>query len=156
MSHHAPLIWLVVASPLLHLWPALVNNSISGIDRKLRWGWQWKMSIIVEMERGTSIKGWCQWQWNGWGWRGSKNKHRKIKYLCYIFCHYCLQLCRVSDLTRMPLVCLSRLLYCLLSSTTSASCHVTASHPAVPPPVHLLWCHRLLMCPSSSLGVVHA
>jgi hypothetical protein len=52
---------------------------------------------------------------------GSKQEDRKIEYLCYILCHCCLQLCQISILALMPLVCLGWLLCCLLSSTVSAS-----------------------------------
>ncbi len=48
---------------------------------------------------------------------GPKIKNRKININCYILCHRCLQLCRVSILALMPLVCPGWLSCCLLSST---------------------------------------
>jgi hypothetical protein len=71
---------------------------------------------------------------------------------CYILCYCCLQLCQVSILTLMPLVCPDGLLSCcLLSCAASASHHATASCLAAPPPVHFLPRRCLLSCPPSSL-----
>jgi hypothetical protein len=82
---------------------------------------------------------------------GPRIKNRKITYICYILCHNCLQLCQVSILAHVPLVCPGWLLYCFLSSTTSASCHATTCRLAAPLPVHLSSCRRLSSYPSSSL-----
>jgi hypothetical protein len=78
-------------------------------------------------------------------------KYRKINYSFFISCHCCLQLCQVSVLALRPLVRPSWLSCCLWSSAASAFCYATNSCPVAPPPVHLLLCHRLLLCPSSSL-----